>query len=130
MVELLFAQKKAILSLNRRIIYLSIMRFLGGLGMLVGIAALVLAEFTDFFGIDKYAVMGTAGFMAICAFFSASWFARNVESTQRELALIKNSITTCPKCGSHMMTGSLVCPTCYRNLSLYPYGTREMGYPP
>lgn len=128
--ELLLAQKKAVVSLNRQLIYLGTMQFLSGLGMLVGIAAVVLSQFTSFFGEDKYAVMASAAFMAICAFFSANWHARKIESTKRELDLIKRSITTCPKCGTLMLIGSLDCPACHKNSGLNPDRVQKMGYPP
>lgn len=128
--ELLLAQKKAVVSLNRKLIYLGIMQMLGGIGMLVGIAAVVLAQFTDFFGVDKYAVMASAAFMAICAFFSANWHARKIESTKKELALIKRSITTCPNCGSLMLTASLDCPFCHKISGFNIAGVQKMGYPP
>lgn len=129
-VELLLAQKKAVVSLNRKLIYLGTMQFLSGLGMLVGIAAVILSQFTGFFGEDKYAVMASAAFMAICAFFSASWHARKIESTKRELDHIKRSITTCPKCGALMLTGSLDCSACHKNSSLNPDRVQKMGFPP
>jgi len=128
--ELLLAQKKAVVSLNRKLIYLGTMQMLGGLGMLVGIAAVVLAQFTDFFGVDKYAVMGSAGFMAICAFFSANWHARKIESTKKELDAIRKSITTCPNCGSLMLTASLDCPVCHKISGFNLGRVHKMGVPP
>jgi hypothetical protein len=129
-VELFLAQQATAASLNRKIIYLAIMQLLSGIGILVGIIAVVLAQFTGVFGEDKYAVMLSAAFMTICAFFSASWHARKVEVTKGELDWVKRSITTCPKCGAYMLTGSLHCTACSGGKSGFDgISLQKMGYP-
>jgi hypothetical protein len=129
-VELFLAQQATAASLNRKIIYLAVMQLLSGIGILIGIIAVVLAQFTGIFGEDKYAVMLSTAFMTICAFFSASWHARRIEVTKRKLDWVKRSITTCPKCGAYMLAGSLHCTTCSGRTSKFDGSSlQKMGYP-